>query len=167
MLKALLALAFLSAAPSTRAEDAATSLAKEAAAGPKTPPLSIEALCARLTPDEVAGIVGKKFVRRPEKDQPSLVCAYGDGTEKGAMPVRTFSLANSRLQEAAWRRFVEVQAKGKVVERDGVLVSHLRRDRFGTDSVWFRDRQGRALELQVNSGVTEAQAVALARAAMD
>ena len=59
------------------------------------------------------------------------------------------------------------EAKGKVIERDGVLVSHLRRDRFGTDSIWFKDRQGRALELNVNSGITEDQAVALAKSAMD
>jgi hypothetical protein len=46
-------------------------------------------------------------------------------------------------------------------------VSHFRGKKFGTDSIWFKDRQGHALELNVNSGVTEDQAVALAKSAMD
>jgi hypothetical protein len=71
------------------------------------------------------------------------------------------------LSEASWRKFVESGGKGKAIERDGVLVSHFRGNRFGTESIWFKDRQGHALELNVNSGLTEDQAVALAKAAMD
>ena len=95
------------------------------------------------------------------------VCTYGDGKEKGKLKVRYFSLGSSRLSEAGWRRFVESEGKGEVIERDGLLVSHFRRNTFGTDSIWFKDRQGHALELNVNSGVTEDQAVALAKSALD
>jgi len=129
--------------------------------------LSVDALCTQLTLTEVTAIMGNNYARRPESEQMYQVCTYGDSTEKGKMKVRYFSFGSSRLQEAGWRKFVEVEAKGKVVERDGVLVSHFRKDKFGTDSVWFMDRQGHALELNVNSGVTEDQAVALAKAAMD
>jgi hypothetical protein len=163
----LAALALFAAVVTAPDPAPAAAHAKDLQDGAKNAPLPVEALCARLTPAEVAAILGPRWVRRPEKDLPAQVCAYADAKEKGPMPVRSFSLGTSRLTEAGWRKFVEVQAKGKVVERDGVLVSHFRRDKFGTDVVWFKDRQGNALELSVNSGVTEAQAVALARSALD
>lgn len=149
------------------AQSPATGIGNDVARGPKAARLSVDALCARLTLKAVNAVMGKNFERRPEKDKLYQACTYGDSTDKGKLQVRYFSLGNSRLKEAGWRKFVEVEAKGKVVERDGVLVSHLRRNKFGTDSIWFKDRQGHALELNVNSGVTENQAVALAKAAMD
>jgi formylglycine-generating enzyme required for sulfatase activity len=161
----LLALVILSTFTPAHAQGPATGIAKDAARGSKTAPLSVDALCAQLTLDEVTAIVGRNFERRPEKSY--QVCKYGDSREKGKLQVRYFSLGNSRLTEASWRKFVESEGKGKVIERDGVLVSHFRRDKFGTDSIWFKDRQGHALELNVNSGITEDQAVALAKSAMD
>ena len=161
----VLAIAILSAFAPAHVQSAATGVAKGAASGSRTVPLSVDALCARLTLDEVTAIMGKTFERRPHTLYPG--CKYGDSREKGKLPVRYFTLSNSRLKEASWRKFVQSQAKGKVVERDGVLVSHFRGDKFGTDSIWFRDRQGHALELNVNSGITEDQAVALAKSAMD
>ena len=149
------------------AQSTATGIAKDAARGSGTARLSVDALCAKLTLDEVTAIVGRNFERRPGTEQSRPVCKYGDGKEKRTMQVRYFSLGSSIFNEASWRKFVESDAKGKVIERDGVLVSHFRRNKFGTDSIWFTDRQGRALELNVNSGVTEDQAVALAKAAMD
>lgn len=164
----LLALAIVATlTPPAHAQSAAPGVAKDAARGSTTARLSGEALCAKLTLAEVTAIVGRNFERRPDTVQSRPVCKYGDSKEKGAMRVRYFSLGSSMLNEASWRKFVESDAKGKVVERDGVLVSRLRRNKFGTDTVWFRDRQGHALELNVNSGVTEDQAVALAKAAMD
>lgn len=145
------------------AQGAAPDAAKAGAR--RNAPLSIEALCAKLTLDEVGAIVGRNFERRPSPLYPG--CRYGDSREKGKAQVRHFTLANSRLKEAGWRKFVETGGKGKVVERDGVLVSHFRGNKFGTDSIWFEDRQGHALELSVNSGITEDQAVALAKSAMD
>jgi hypothetical protein len=167
MRTAILLLATCFAATPALAEDAATGLGKDAARGMKKERLSVEALCAQLTLAEVTAIMGERYERRPEREKLYQRCEYGDGQEKGRLRVRYFSLASSRVSEAAWRKFVEVDAKGKVVERDGMLVSHLRRNRFGTDSVRFKDRQGHELELSVNSGVTEEQAVALAKAAMD
>jgi hypothetical protein len=164
----LLALALIATLASpAHAQNAATSIAKDATQASKTARLSIDALCAQLTLDEVTAIVGKNFERRPEKEKLYQSCTYGDNKEKGQLRVRHFSLSNSILKEAGWRKFVESDAKGKIIERDGVLVSHLRRNKFGTDSIWFKDRQGRELELHVNSGVTENQAVALAKAAID
>ncbi len=145
------------------AQSAAANVAKDAARGSGTARLSIEALCAQLTPAEVAAIVGRNF--QPKADAVYQVCKYADSQDK--QRVRYFSLGNSILKEAAWRKFVETSARGKVVERDGVLVSHLRNNKFGTDSVWFKDRKGHALELHVNSGITEEQAVALTKAAME
>ena len=162
-----LALAIIATSAPAHAQSAATGIAKDAARGSKAAPLSVDALCARLTLDEVTAIVGKNFERRPEKDKLYQACTYGDSKEKGKRQIRYFSLGSSSLKEASWRKFVESEGKGKVIERDGVLVSHFRRNKFGTDSIWFTDRQGRALELNVNSGVTEDQAVALAKAAMD
>lgn len=164
---AVLALAVLATGRPAHAQDAATGIAKDAARGSKTALLSVDALCAQLTLEEVIAIVGKNFTRRPDTEKLYQVCKYGDGKEKGKLQVRYFSLGSSRLKEAGWRKFVEVDAKGEVIERDGVLVSHFRGKKFGTDSIWFTDRQGHALELNVNSGVTEDQAVALAKAAMD
>ena len=109
--------------------------------------------CARqLTLAEVTAIVGKNFERRPDTEQSCQVCKYGDSKEKGAMRVRYFSLGSSMLNEASWRKFVESDAKGKVIERDGVLVSHFRRNKFGTDTVWFKDRQGHALRTECQFG---------------
>ncbi|MEP7262344.1 MAG: hypothetical protein ABI669_14135 [Usitatibacter sp.] len=162
----LLVLAIISTSAPAHAQSAATGIAKEAARGSTAAPLSVEALCTRLTLDEVTAIVGRNFERRADTGKLYQACRYGDSKEKGKLQVRYFSLGNSRLKEAGWRKFV-AEAKGRVIERDGVLVSHFRRDRFGTDSIWFMDRQGRALELNVNSGITEDQAVALAKSAMD
>ncbi|MEQ1579077.1 MAG: hypothetical protein ABL964_00655 [Steroidobacteraceae bacterium] len=163
----LLALAIIATHTSVHAQSAATGIAKDVARGSNTVRLSIDALCAQLTLDEVTAILGKNFERKPDKEEMYQFCKYGDNKEQGKLQVRYFSLGSSRLNESGWRRFVESDAKGKVIERDGVLVSHLRRDKFGADSIWFRDRKGHALELNVNSGVTENQAVALAKAAMD
>jgi len=162
-----LALVIIATVTSAHAQSTATGIAKDVARGPKTARLSVDALCAKLTLKEVTAIMGQNFERRPDKDKLYQACTYGDSQEKGKLQVRYFSLGSSRLKEAGWRKFVESDAKGKVVERDGVLVSHFRRNKFGTDSIWFKDRQGNALELNVNSGVTEDQAVALAKAAMD
>ena len=152
--------------PPAHAQSVASGIAKDAARGSKTAQLSVDALCLKLTLDEVTAIVGKNFERRPDHEKVFHACTYGDSREK--QQVRYFSLGNTMFKEAAsWRKFVESDAKGKVIERDGVLVSHFRRNKFGTDSIWFKDRQGRALELNVNSGITEDQAVALAKAAMD
>jgi len=152
---------------SAHAQSPVSGAAKELARGPKTARLSVDALCSKLTLAEVTAIMGKNFERRPAKDKLYQSCTYGDGKEQGKMPVRYFSLGSSRLTQAGWRKFVESESKGQVIERDGVLVSHFRRNKFGTDSIWFKDRQGNALELNVNAGVTENQAVALAKAAMD
>ncbi len=159
------AIAILTAFAQAHAQSAATGTAREVARGPRTVPLSADALCARLTLEEVTAIMGKNFEKRPHTLYPG--CKYGDSKEKGKMQVRYFTLGNSRLSEASWRKFVESEGKGKVVERDGVLVSRFRGNKFGTDSIWFKDRQGRALELNVNSGLTEDQAVALAKSAID
>lgn len=163
----LLALAILATLTPAHAQSAATGIAKDAARGSKTARLSVDALCAKFTLDEVTAIMGKNFERRPDKEKLYQGCTYGDSREKGKRQIRYFWLGNSSLKEAGWRKFVESEAKGKVIERDGVLVSHFRRNKFSTDSIWFTDRQGHALELNVNSGVTEDQAVALAKAAMD
>jgi hypothetical protein len=161
----VLVAAILFAFAQAHAQGAANGVAKEAARGPRTVPLSAEALCARLTLDEVTAIMGKNFERRTNALYPG--CRYGDSKEGGKRQVRYFTLGNSSLKEASWRKFVESGGKGKVIERDGVLVSRFRRNKFGTDSLWFMDRQGHALELNVNSGLTEDQAVALAKAAID
>jgi hypothetical protein len=112
-------------------------------------------------------IVGPKFVRMPERDKLYQRCTYGDSKEKSAMGKRYFGMSSSRLNAADWRKFVETDAKGNVIERDGVLVSHYRRNKFGADTIWFKDSEGNALELNVNSGVTEDKAVALAKAAIN
>lgn len=63
---------------------------------------------------------------------------------------------------------VESGGKGQVIERDGVLVGHHRGKVFGAlDDIWFKDRQGHALYLRINTKITEDQAVALAKAAMN
>jgi hypothetical protein len=166
-IKAFLALVIGATLIPAHAQSTASGMAKEVARGAKTARLSVDALCARLTLKEVSAIMGVNYVRMPDKDKLYGACTYGDSTEKEVLQVRYFSLGNSSLQEADWRRFVETESKGRVIERDGVLVSHFRRNRFGTDTIWFKDRQGHALELNVNSGLTEDQAVALAKAAMD
>ena len=153
--------------PPVHAQSPATGIAKDIARGSKTARLSVDALCAQLTLDEVTAIMGKNYERMKDTEKMYQVCKYGDSKEKGKMRVRYFSLGSSRLKEAGWRKFVESDAKGKIIQRDGVLVSHFRGNKFGTDSIWFKDRKGHALELNVNSGITEDQAVALAKAAMD
>jgi hypothetical protein len=162
----LLALAIISTLAPAHAQSPATGIAKEAARGSTAAALSVDALCTQLTLDEVKAVVGPNFERKADTGKSYPACKYGDSRGKGKLQVRYFSLVGSRFKEAGWRKFV-AEAKGNVVERDGVLVSHFRRDRFGTDSIWFKDRQGRALELNVNSGITEDQAVALAKSAMD
>lgn len=164
---ALLFLALIATVIPALAQIAPTGIATGVARGSQAALLSVDALCAQLTLDEVTAIMGKNFERRPDTEQMYKVCKYGDGKEKGTLKVRYFTLGSSRLKAAGWRKFVEVEAKGRVIERDGVLVSRIRRNKFGTDSIWFEDRQGHALELNTNSGVTEDQAVALAKAAMD
>jgi len=161
----ILALALIVTFTPAHAQSAARGIAKDAARGSKTARLSVDALCAQLTLAEVTAIMGRDFVRRPETEKLYQECKYGDSKDKKR--VRYFSLGSNILKEAGWRKFVESSGKGKVIERDGVLVSHLRKNKFGTDSIWFNDRKGHALELNVNSGITEDQAVALAKAAMD
>ncbi len=155
--------------PSAYAQSVATGIAKDAARGSKTARLSVDALCAQLTLDEVTAIMGKHFARRPDTEQLFQECKYGDSKDKRR--VRYFSLGSSIVKEASWRKMVESGGKGKVIERDGVLVGHSRHSRgkgFGDlDEIWFKDRQGHALYLRVNSKITEDQAVALAKAAMD
>ncbi len=157
----------LACTPWLHAQDAAKAVAKEVLNPKRVPPLSIEALCTRLTLDEVKAVLGAAYVRKPEKDALFGSCTYGDGSEKSAMPIRYFKLSNSKVDDAGFRRIVEGVGRGKVVERDGVLVSHLRRNKFGTDTVWFMDREGRALELAVNAGVSEDQAVSLVKLALN
>ena len=163
----ILALVIVAAHTLAHAQGTATGIANDVARGSNVARLSVDALCGQLTLDEVTAILGKNFERRRDTEKMYQACRYGDNKEKGKLSVRYFSLSSSRLTESGWRRFVESDAKGKVIERDGVLVSHFRRDKFGADSIWFRDRKGHALELNVNSGITENQAVALAKAAMD
>ena len=140
--------------------------AQSAAAGSKTARLSADALCAQLTLAEVTAIMGKDFERRPEREKLFQECKYGDSKDR--QRVRYFSLGSNILKEASWRKLVESGGKGKVTERDGVLVGHYRGTAFGAlDEIWFKDRQGRALYLRVNARITEDQAVALAKAAMD
>lgn len=141
-------------------------LANDAAQGSKAARLSVDALCAQLTPNEVTAIMGKNFERWPDSEKLFRECKYGDSKDK--QRVRYFSLGSGVLNEASWRRTMESGGKGKVTGRDGVLVSHSRGNKFGAlDEVWFKDRQGHALYLRVNSKITENQAVALAKAAMD
>ncbi|MEI6808244.1 MAG: hypothetical protein WCN95_05940 [bacterium] len=153
--------------PLAHAQNTITGSVTHAVRGSKPARLSVAALCAQLTLDEVTAIMGDNFERRPESEGKPQVCEYSDRLEKGKMKVRYFTLGNSILTESGWQNFVETEAKGQVIQRDGVLVSHLRKHKFGTDSIWFKDRKGHALELNVNSGITEDQAVALAKAAMD
>ncbi len=149
------------------ARSVATGIARDVAQGSKTARLSADALCAQLTLDEVTAIMDKNFERRPDKLFQE--CKYGDSKDK--QRVRYFSLGSSILKEAGWRKMVESGGKGKVIERDGVLVGHSRHSRgkgFGDlDDIWFKDRQGHALYLRVNAKISEDQAVALAKAAMD
>lgn len=146
------------------AQSLATGVARDAAHGAKTARLSADALCAQLTLDEVTAIMGKSFERRPDK----LFIEFKYGDSKDRQKVRFFSLGSSILKEAGWRKMMESGGKGKVTERDGMLVSHSRGNKFGAlDEVWFKDRQDHVLYLRANSKITEDQAVALAKAAMD
>ena len=145
------------------AQNLATAIGKDAA-GSNAARLSADALCAQLTLDEVTAIMGTNFVRKP--DNLYLECKYIDSKDK--QQVRFFSLGSSVLKEASWRKLMESGGKGKVTERDGVLVSHSRGNKFSSlDEILFKDRQGHALYLRVNTKITEDQAVALAKAAMD
>ena len=163
----LLALAIIATfTPPAHAQSAATGIAKDAARGSQTARLSVDALCAQLTLDEVTAIVGKTFERRPDTEQLFQECKYGDSKDK--QRVRYFSLGSNIMNEASWRKMVESGGKGKVTERDVVLVGDYRGNGFGAlDEIWFKDRQGHALYLRVNAKITEDQAVALAKAAMD
>ena len=148
----------------------AVSPAVLAQAGPGGSRLSVAQLCAKLPPEKVQAIMGKKFQRRNKGEDLFQECKYGDSTEKGSMPVRYFSLGSYALssKEAGWRKQIEGKGKGKVTERDGVLVGDRNGNGFGTlDTIWFKDRSGHPLYLTVNAGVTEDQAVALAKAAMN
>jgi len=151
------------------AQGGAAGLEEDVARGSKTARLSVAVLCAQLTLDEVTAIMGKNFARKQDTEKLYQECKYGDSKDK--QRVRYFSLGSSILKEDGWRKMVESGGKGKVIERDGVLVGHSRHSRgkgFGDlDDVWFKDRQGRALYLRVNTKITEDQAVALAKAAMD
>lgn len=162
----LLALAIIATfTPPAHTQSAATGIAKDAARGSKTARLSVDALCAQLTLDEVTAIMGKNFERRPDTEKSFQECKYGDSKDK--QRVRYFSLGSSVVKEASWRTMVE-SVGGKVTERDGVLVGDYRGNGFGAlDEIWFKDRQGHALYLRVNAKITEDQAVALAKAAMD
>ena len=164
---ALLVLAIIATlVPPAYAQSVATGIARDAAQGSKTARLSVDTLCAQLTLDEVTAIMGKNFARRPDTEQLFRECKYGDSKDK--QRVRFFSLGSNILKEASWRKMFESGGKGKVTERDGVLVGHHRGNGFGAlDEIWFKDRQGHALYLRVNSKITEDQAVALAKAAMD
>ena len=129
--------------PPAHAQSAATGIATEAARGSKTARLSVDALCAQLMLDEVTAIMGKNFARgRPDTEQLFQECKYGDSKDK--QRVRYFSLGSNILKEASWRKMVESGGKGKVIERDGVLVGHSRHSRgkgFGDlDDIWFKDR---------------------------
>ncbi|MDO8795814.1 MAG: hypothetical protein Q7J25_14475 [Vicinamibacterales bacterium] len=164
----LLALAIIATfTPPAHAQGATTGITKEdAARGAMTGRLSVDALCAQLTLDEVTAIMGENCERRPDAEQSFRECRYGDSKDK--QRVRYFSLGSNILKEASWREMVESGGKGKVAERDGVLVGDYRGNGFGTlDDIWFRDRQGHALYLRVNAKITEDQAVALAKAAMN
>ena len=163
----LLVLAIIAAlTPAARAQSVASGIARDALQGSKTARLSVDVLCAQLTLDEVTAIMGKNFKRRPDSEQMFQECKYGDSKDK--QRVRYFSLGSNILKEASWRQMVESGGKGRVTERDGVLVGDYRGDGFGTlDDIWFKDRQGHALYLRVNTTITEDQAVALAKAAMD
>jgi len=154
--------------PPAHAQGAPTGNAKAAARGANMARMPVDALCAKLTPDKVTAIMGKNFVRRTDGEELFRECKYGDSKDK--QRVRYFSLGSfeSGKTEASWRKEIESGGKGKVSARDGLLVGDRRGNGFDTfDSIWFRDRQGRALYLTVNSGITEDQAVALAKAAMD
>jgi hypothetical protein len=166
MHRVLLALAIIATfTPPAHAQNAATGTARDASRGSKTARLPVDALCARLTLDEVTAIMGKDFERRPDAEQSLRECKYGDSKDK--QRVRYFSLGSSVLTEASWRKAVESGGKGKVTERDGVLVGRSRGSVFGAlDEIWFKDRQGQALYLRVNAKITEDQAVALAKASM-
>ena len=86
------------------------------------------------------------------------------------MTVRYFSLGSYALgrKEASWRKEIEGNGKGTVTERDGVLVGDRQGNGFGAlDTLWFKDRSGHPLYLTVNAGVTEDQAVALAKAVLN
>lgn len=164
---ALLALAIVATfTPTAHAQGAATGIARDAARGSRTARLSVDALCAQLTLDEVTAIMGRNFERRPDGEQSFKECKYGDSTDK--QRVRYFSLGSNILTEASWRKMVESGGKGTVTERDDVLVGHSRGTGFGPlDDIWFKDRQGHAVYLRVNAKITEDQAVALAKAAMN
>ena len=103
---ALLVLAIIvTFTPPAYAQSVATGIAKDAVRGSKTARLSPDALCLKLTLDEVTPIVGKNFERRPDAEQLFQECRYGDSKDK--QRVRYFSLGSSILKEAGWRKMVE------------------------------------------------------------
>jgi hypothetical protein len=148
----------------------ATSPTAMAQAKPPAGRLTVDQLCAKLTLEEVQAIMGRDFQRREKSEALFLECKYGHKTEKGRTLVQYFSLGSyfKNSTEASWRKQIEGNGKGKVKERDGVLVGDRVGNGFGTlDTIWFKDRSGHPLYLTVNAGVTEDQAVALAKAAMN
>lgn len=114
--------------------------------------------------------MGKHFQRREKGEELFQECKYGDSNEKGSMPVRYFSVGSYffKSKEAAWRKEIEGNGKGRVTERDGLLIGDRQGNGFGAlDTIRFSDRAGHPLYLTVNAGVTENQAVALAKAALN
>lgn len=92
----LLAFMIIAALPAVYGQTPAGSIAKKIERGTKAPLLSIDALCAKLTPEQVTAIMGSNFVRMPDRDKPLQRCTYGDSKEKGAMGIRYFGLGSSR-----------------------------------------------------------------------
>jgi len=132
--------------------------------------LSVAQLCAKLSLEKVQKIMGKHYQRREKGEELFQECKYGDGKEKSSMTVRYFSLGSYALgkKDASWRKEIEGKGKGKVTERDGVLVGDRQGNGFGPlDTLWFKDKSGHPLYLTVNTGVTEDQALALAKAALN
>jgi hypothetical protein len=160
-----LALVVASSGPAD-AQGGTAGITQDAARGKTMARLSVDALCAQLTLDEVRAIMGGDFERRRDTEQMFKECKYGDSKDK--QRVRYFSLGSSVVGEASWRKMVESGGKGTVTARDGVLVGHRRGSRFvALDEIWFKDSQGHPLYLRVNAKITEDQAVALAKAARD
>ena len=74
--------------PLAHAQNTITGSVTHAVRGSKPARLSVAALCAQLTLDEVTAIMGDNFERRPESEGKPQVCEYSDRLEKGKMKVR-------------------------------------------------------------------------------
>lgn len=165
-----IALVFVAGSSAVFAQSAPTDIAKPAVRAGNVARPTVDQLCAKLTLEKVQAVMGKNFQRREQGEALYRECKYGDSKEKGSMPVRYFSLGSYSFasKEAGWRKEIEGNGKGKVTTRDGVLVGDRRGDGFNTfDTIWFKDRSGQPLYITVNKGVSEDQAVALAKAAMN